>query len=221
MLVFSSALRRSSLGPSGSPCQVPAYQSSIGPAFAAKRGARGKIQYLSRQGLIASVASIRHTVLRLIGCPSACWARAVTSVSDCRLRGCWVSATSSQATALTSAWSRGRKTGVTPPSRLIVQAEVPLGPSLPPVADRIGVQTHPRGRLHMRQEWLRVQQEHQAGALAKLVLDRTPSDELLALDHKGGGEIGAVRWERSRHEGHPFQRVIFVAQFIAVCRKPK
>jgi hypothetical protein len=160
---------------------------------------------------MASVVSIRHTVLRLIGLPSAGWARAVTSASACRLSGGLVSATSSQATALTSDWSRGGKTGGAPPSRLIVQAEVPCGPSLSPVADRIGVQTHSRGRLPMRQEGLRVQQEHQAGALAQLVLDRAPCDELWTLDHKRRGEIGAIRWERSRHDVHPFQNMIFVS----------
>src|ERR671931_1906485 len=46
---------------------------------------------------------VRHTVLRLIGLASVCCARVVTSASDCRLSGCLVSATSSQATALTSA----------------------------------------------------------------------------------------------------------------------
>jgi hypothetical protein len=103
MLVFSSALRMWSLGPRGWPCQVPAYKSRIGPAFSAKWGSRGKIQYLYRHGLMASVAKIRHTVLRLIGLASVCCARVVTSASDCRLSGCLVSATSSQATALTSA----------------------------------------------------------------------------------------------------------------------
>jgi hypothetical protein len=38
---------------------------------------------------------------------------------------------------------------VTPPSRLIMQAEVPRGPSLSPVADRVGVQTHVSGRLYV------------------------------------------------------------------------
>jgi hypothetical protein len=47
--------------------------------------------------------------------------------------------------------------------------------------------------------------------LAKLVLDRAPCDELLTLDHKRGGEIGAIRWERSRHDVHPFQNMIFVS----------
>ena len=56
-----------------------------------------------RQGLMAAVARIRHTVLRLIGVPSTVRTRAVTSARDWRLSGCWVSATSSQATALTRA----------------------------------------------------------------------------------------------------------------------
>jgi hypothetical protein len=54
-----------------------------------------------------------------------------------------------------------------------------------------------------------VQQEHPASTLAKLILDCAPCDELLALDHKCGGEIGAIRWERSRHERHSLQNVIF------------
>jgi hypothetical protein len=31
------------------------------------------------------------------------------------------------------------------------------------------------------------------------------------LDHKRSGEIGAIRWERSRHDVHPFQNMIFVS----------
>ena len=54
-----------------------------------------------------------------------------------------------------------------------------------------------------------MQQEHQASALAKLILDGAPCDALLALDHKCGGELGAIRWERSRHERHSLQKVIF------------
>jgi hypothetical protein len=54
-----------------------------------------------------------------------------------------------------------------------------------------------------------VQQEHQARALAKLILDCAPCDELLALDHKCGGAIGAIRWERSRHGRHSLRKVIF------------
>ena len=108
----------------------------------------GAHQYVYRQGLMASVARIRHTVLRLIGL-SGFWARTVTTASDGRLSGGSVSATSSQATALTSACSTGENGG-TPPSQLIVQAEVACGPSLSPVADRVGVQTHLRSRLHMR-----------------------------------------------------------------------
>jgi hypothetical protein len=52
------------------------------PAFSAKGGSRGKIQYLYRHGLMASVSSIRHTVLRLIGVPRALRARAAPSARD-------------------------------------------------------------------------------------------------------------------------------------------
>src|ERR1043165_4217090 len=108
----------------------------IGPALSAKWGSRGKIQYLYRHGLMASVARIRHTVLRLIGVPSALPARAVMSASDCRLNGCWVSATSSQATALTSARSRGGKISLAAPPRLVVQGKVPLSPAAAPPLHR-------------------------------------------------------------------------------------
>src|SRR6266446_3562684 len=134
MLVFSSALRTWSLGPRHWPCHLPAYRSKMGPAFSAKWGSRGKIQYLYCHGLMASASSIRHTVLRLIGAPSALRARAVTSARDCRLSGCLVSATSSQATALTSAWSRGGKIRLAAPARLVFQGKVPLDPTVSPTA---------------------------------------------------------------------------------------
>jgi hypothetical protein len=68
---------------------------------------------------------------------------------------------------------------------------------------------HPSGCLPMGEERLDVQQEDQAGTLAQLVLDRAPSHELLALGHKSSGEIGAIRRERSGHDGHPFQSILF------------
>ena len=80
MLVFSSALRTWSPGPRGWPCQVPAYRSRIGPAFSAKRGSRGKIQYWYCHGLMASRSRMRHTVVRPMNLPKACRARCVTSV---------------------------------------------------------------------------------------------------------------------------------------------
>jgi len=100
--------------------------------------------------------------------------------------------------------------GATPPSRLIVPGEVPLSPALPPVADRVRVQTHPSSCLHMGQEGRRRQQQHQAGALAPLVLNRSVCDEWLAWGHKSRGEIGAIRWQRSRHDVHPFEKGISV-----------
>src|SRR5215813_9390497 len=132
MLVFSSALRTWSLGPRHWPCHVPAYRSRIGPAFSAKWASRGKIQDLYRHGLMASVARIRHTVLRLIGLPSTVRPLAVTSARDWRLNGCLVSATSAQATALTRAWSRGGKICLAASSWLVVQGKIPLGPAAAP-----------------------------------------------------------------------------------------
>src|SRR5438093_4135643 len=142
MLVFSSALRTWSLGPRNWPCHLPAYRSRIGPAFSAKWGSRGKIQYLYRHGLMASASKIRHTVLRLIGLPRACCTRAVTSASDCRLRGRLVSATNSQATALTRAWSSGGKNGLAASSRRICHGKIPRGPSLAPTSDLTPRQAH-------------------------------------------------------------------------------
>jgi hypothetical protein len=97
--------------------------------------------------------------------------------------------------------------GATPLSQLIVHREVSLGPALPPVADRVWVQTHPSSCLRMGQEGMCRQQEHQAGALAKLVFDRALCDVLLALGHKSRWDIGAIRGERSRHDVHPFSKI--------------
>src|SRR5215468_11205752 len=119
----------------------------MGPALSTKRGSRGKIQYLYRHGLMASVSSIRHTVLRLIGLPSTVRTRAVTSARDCRLSGCLVSATRSQATALTSAWSRGGTSGLAAPARLVVQGKGPLGPAAAPPLHGTRMELDLLGRL--------------------------------------------------------------------------
>src|SRR5262252_5064395 len=172
MLVFSSALRMWSLGPRGTPCHMPAYRSRIGPALAAKWGSRGKIQYLYRHGLMASVSRIRHTVLRLIGVPSTVRTRAVTSARDCRLSGCLVSATSSQATALTRAWSRGGKSRLAAPSWLVVQGKVSRGPTVSPPAHRTRMELHPLRCLAVGHQRMLRQEQDQGGPLPQLVRHR-------------------------------------------------
>src|SRR5713101_8885092 len=92
---------------------------------------------------MASVARIRHTVLRLIGLPKALPARAVRSARDCRLRGWWVSATRSQASALIRAWSRGGELRFAAPSWLVFQGEGPGGPPVAPALHRPQMQLHP------------------------------------------------------------------------------
>jgi hypothetical protein len=54
-----------------------------------------------------------------------------------------------------------------------------------------------------------VSHEPHAGTWAKLLRDRAPCDALLAVHHPGGGDSGARRGERSRQEGHPWQKGIF------------
>src|SRR5215831_16816014 len=141
----------------------------MGPAFSAKRGSRGKIQYLYRHGLMASVSRIRHTVLRLIGVLSTVRPRAVTSARDCRLSGCLVSATSSQATALISAWASGGKIRLAAPSRLVIQRKVSCGPPVSPTAHRTRMELYPLCRLAVGYQRLLRQEQDQGGPLPQLV----------------------------------------------------
>jgi hypothetical protein len=158
---------------------------------------------------MASVASSRQTVLRRLSVPQALWARTVTSASDCRLSGGSVAATSSPATALTSGWSKGGNTGGDAHVPTHRAGRSPLEPiAVSKGGPRRGAPPLP-GRLHRREARLRVSQEHQARALAQLILACAPCDALLARDHRCGGEIGAIGWERSRPETHSLPQGIF------------
>src|SRR5262245_45624468 len=86
---------------------------------------------------------MRHTVLRLMDLPRAFCARAVMSAKDCRLSGCWVSAISSQAIALTRAWSKGGKICLAAPPWLVLQGKVPRGPTATPSLHRTQMQLYP------------------------------------------------------------------------------
>src|SRR5712691_2974009 len=208
MLVFSSALRTWSLGPRNWPCHVPPYRSRIGPAFSAKAGSRGKIQYLYRHGLMASVASIRHTVLRLSGLPSAVRARTVTSARDCRLRGCLVSAISSQATALTSAWSKGGESRLAAPSWLVFEGKVACGPTAAPSLHRTQMQLHLFRGLDVGHKRLVMQKQHQGGPLPHLVLHGSLLGHLCRLLHERRGKLRTVARERPTHGKHPLVKAI-------------
>src|SRR5580692_1148579 len=94
-----------------------------------------------------SVSRMRPTVQRLIGLPRSAEARWARSASDRRLSGLSVRATSSQARAATIARSRGGKRGLSPPSGLVLQAEVVLSPAFAPEADGVGVESDGRAGL--------------------------------------------------------------------------
>src|SRR5262245_17861144 len=135
---------------------------------------------------------MRHTVLRLMDLPRACCARAVTSVKDCRLSGCWVSAISSQAMALTRAWSKGGKIGLAAPSRLVLQGKVPLGPTATPSLHRPQMQLDPCRPLDVGHKRVLMQKENQSGSLPQLVLNGPLVDNLCSLLQESRGKRRAV-----------------------------
>src|SRR4029434_5695696 len=183
----------------------------MGPSLSVKWGSRGKIQYLYRHGLMASVSSIRHTVLRLIGVPSTVRTRAVTSARDCRLSGCWVSATSSQATALTRAWSRGGKHRLAAPSWLVVQGKVPRGPTVSPTAHRTRMELHPLCRLAVGHQRLLRQEQDQGGPLPQLVRHSPLTGKRCSLLQECRRELRPVAREGARHGRHPLAKTIAMA----------
>src|SRR5262245_26025433 len=138
---------------------------------------------------MASVSRIRHTVLRLIGVPSTVRTRAVTSARDWRLRGCLVSATGSQATALSRSWSRGGKCRLAAPARLVVQGTVPHGPPVSPPAHRTRMELHPLRRLAVGHPRLLRQEQDQGGPLPHLVRNSPLPGNRCSLLQEWRGEL--------------------------------
>ena len=83
---------------------------------------------------------MRQTVLGLIDRPKAVAARSARSAVDRRLSGNLVWLTASQATALTTARSRGGKSGLATAARLIGQGEVTARPTMPPETHGVRMQ---------------------------------------------------------------------------------
>src|SRR3954453_6600771 len=149
MLVFSSELRIRSSGSSRSPCQYPSNRTSTTAALAMKSAARGESQCSDAQGLMASAARIRQTVLRLIGLFNSSRARWARSVVDWRLNGSPVRATTSQAIDETTARSRGGKDRPGSTARIVLEGVLTSGPSLPPTADGTGMEIETSGGRHI------------------------------------------------------------------------
>src|SRR5262245_19851101 len=155
---------------------------------------------------MVSVSRIRHTVLRLIDLPRALRARAVTSASACRLNGCWVSANTSQATALTSAWTIGGKNRLAPPSCGIGHGKVPSGPTLPPTPDLTPRKAHPLAGLIMGERRLLVEQQGKLISLDGLMWSGLASDRNVGLPQKVLRKDGTERRCGSRHVARPPNR---------------
>src|SRR5262245_40593890 len=157
---------------------------------------------------MASVSRIRHTVLRLIEVPSTVRTRAVTSARAWRLSGCLVSATSSQATALTSAWSSGGKIRLAAPSRLIVQGKVSRGPTVSPTAHRTRMELHPLRRLAIGHQRLLRQEQDEGGPLPQLVLNSPLPGNRGRLLQKWRREVGPVARQMTSNRTHPLAKLI-------------
>src|SRR3989442_11051212 len=132
------------------------------------------------------------SVLRLIGLRSALPARTVMSARDCRLNGCWVSASNSQATALTKAWSKGGKGRLAAPSRLVLQGKVACGPPATPSLHRTQMQLHPFCGLNIGHKRVLMQQQRQRGPLPQLVLNSPLLSNLFSLLQKRRGKRRTV-----------------------------
>ena len=148
--------------------------------------------------MIASVSKIRYTVRALIGLPRARRTRAVTSATDCRLRGCAVSATASQATALTKAWSSGGKSGLAAPPGGVRQRKITSRPGLARAADLVAREAHALAGLRVAAVRLLVQEQGVLTALDGLVRGGLATDcvagppqELFRKDREEGGKESA------------------------------
>src|SRR3989442_12688593 len=157
---------------------------------------------------MASVAKIRHTVLRLIGSPRTVRTRTVTSARDCRLSGCLVSAISSQATAFTRAWSRGGKSGLAAPSRLVVQGKIAGDPTAAPSLHRTWMQLHPFCGFDVGYQGLLMQQQHQGSPLPHLVLHGSLFGNLCHLLQERRRKLRPIARERPTHGKHPLMKAI-------------
>jgi hypothetical protein len=70
---------------------------------------------------MASRRQMRQTLLALLGWWMTVLTRRVISAVDCRLSGCFVCETNSQAVAFTVAWSKGGKARLASAARLIIE----------------------------------------------------------------------------------------------------
>src|SRR6266404_3819610 len=182
---------------------MPAYKSSTRPAFSANNGSRGKIPCSYCQGLMASSCSVRHTVLLLIGLPSAFCARLVRSATDCRLIGNSVSATASQAMATIAARSTGGKSRLLAASRVVLNAEITSSPTSPPALHLPRRQPNDLGRILMADAWPFVEQQHQPKSLHILHRSRAPANGVDRVLQK------SVRKDTRHRSGSTHQRPPF------------
>jgi hypothetical protein len=144
----------------------------------------------------------------------------VTSASDCRLSGGSVSATSSQATPLTSAWSRGGKNCLTPPPGLVFQGKVPRGPPAAPPLHRSQMQLYPFHSLAVGHQRLLMSEQHQCGSLPPLIRNGPLSCKPFSLLQEYRWELRAEAREGTTHGRHPSTKSISLTRNMPLIVAP-
>src|SRR5262249_36847021 len=119
-------------------------------------------------------------------------ARSARSEVDRRLNGKLVRLTASHATALTIARSRGGKSGLATPARLIGQGEVATSPAVPPQAHRVRMQLDRCSGRRARYRWRFVKQEDQPSPLMLAVRRSSPTDDASTMIKEIGRKRGLV-----------------------------
>src|SRR5262249_3223954 len=147
---------------------------------------------------------MRQTVLGLTDRPKAAAARSAKSEVDRRLSGNLVWLTASQATALTTARSRGGKSGLATSASLIGQGEVTACPAVSPEPHRIRMQLDRSCSCNVRDRRAFMEEQNKPSPLVLAVAHGSPTDKAPALIKELGGERGLALGHGARHGATPF-----------------
>src|SRR5262249_56359738 len=93
--------------------------------------------------------------------------------------------------------SRGGKGWLAPSPRSVFENKLPLGPTLPPTPDAVGVKAEASRDLDIGKRRILVQKQDQARSLSKVRLGRARGRESPSLGEELGGKARVVAWPRS------------------------
>ena len=103
----------------------------------------------------------------------------------------------------TTARSKGGKGGLPATPRLVLEAEPPFSPALPPTADAVRMQVEPSTGFDIGQRGKVMQDQDQTRSLSEMRCRRASGRETPCLGEKFLGETRTIVWQGSRHETAP------------------